>query len=161
MAILEFPAAPAIALNNTPHRPANATAVVMRLTPPHPAQPDSPPAHVMARPDSYTYTETAAPGANIHRLRLARRWSIYDLARACRPELHASTINRAEHNQGYTSDSLHRIAAALGVSVEALFYPPEIATYAALPPDVRQRLTDTIQDAAAAYETRRRTPPRT
>lgn len=114
----------------------------------------------MARPDSYPYTETAAPGVNIHRLRIARGWSIYDLARACRPALHATTINRCEHNQGYTSDSLHRIATALGVSVETLFYPPEIATYSTLPPDLRQRLTDTIQDAAAAYESRRRTPPR-
>jgi len=114
----------------------------------------------MARPDSYPYLETAPPGINIHRLRQARGWSIYALAAACNPHLDPGTVNRIEHNQGYTSDSLRRIATALGVSIEALFYPPEIAAYAKLPSDVRQRLADTIQDAAAAYETRRRAPPK-
>jgi len=113
----------------------------------------------MARPDSCPYT-TSPPGANIQRLRLARNWSIYRLADACNPPMSHSAISRIERNEGYTSDSLHRVASALNVPIEALFYPPEIAAYSRLPPDLRQRLADTIQDTAAAYDTRRRLPPK-
>ena len=160
MAILTFPRARTVAFSGTTPAQNSTTAVVVPLPQPHPAAPDHSPHHVMARPDSCPYTTTAPPGVNVNRLRMARQWSIYALADACRPPLSASAISRIERNEGYTSDSLHRVASALNVPVEALFYPPEIAAYSRLPPDLRQRLADTIQDTAAAYDTRRRLPPK-
>lgn len=108
------------------------------------------------RPHSTPYTETDTPGVNIHRLRIARGWSQGTLAQACRPPMDTSAISRIERNIGFTQEALQRIAAALGVDYQALFYPPEIAAYATLPADVRQRLADTIADVAAAYTTKLR-----
>lgn len=111
-----------------------------------------------SRPHSVPYTQTAPPGINIYRLRIARGWSQGDLAKACRPPITPSNVSRIERNQGFTQDTLQRIAVALGVDYQALFYPPEIAAYASLPRDVRDRLAGTIQDVAAAYDAKR--PPR-
>lgn len=108
------------------------------------------------KPSNYPYTETEPPGVNVNHLREARGWTIYDLAAACDPPLDASTVARIEHNVGYTSHSLRKVAKALRVNVADLFHPREIAAYASLPPDVRQRLADTIQDVAAAYDARKR-----
>lgn len=104
-----------------------------------------------SRPHSVPYTETDPPGINIYRLRMARGWSQGDLARACRPRITPSAVSRIERNQGFTRAALKRIGAALGVDYQSLFLPPALAPYATLPPDVQQRLADTIADVATAY----------
>lgn len=117
-------------------------------------------ASLKSRPHSVPYTETDAPGVNIYRLRIARGWGQAELGERCRPPISASGISRIERNQGLTQASLKRIAAALGVSYQSLFYPPEIAAYASLPADVRERLAQTIQDVAAAYAAKAPRPRR-
>jgi transcriptional regulator with XRE-family HTH domain len=77
------------------------------------------------------------------------------LAEKCRPELDHTTIRRLELNQGYTQDTLERVARALGVSIQDLFLPPELHGWAELPRRSRQRIAETIQDAAAAYRFRK------
>jgi transcriptional regulator with XRE-family HTH domain len=147
--------AQALEINKKPSHASSAPALALVTTAAYPPAASSPPNHqVMARPHSAPYLETDPPGATIHRLRTQRGWSQADLARHCRPPLDASAISRLEHNEGFTQDSLERVAAALGMPYQALFYPPELATYGRLPPEIRKRLADTIADAAAAYETR-------
>lgn len=105
-----------------------------------------------SRPHSVPYLETDPPGVNIYRLRIARGWSQGDLAKACKPPVDTSTISKIERNKGFTLTSLKAVADALGVPYQTLFYPPELHAYGTLPPDVRQRLADTINDVAAAYQ---------
>lgn len=113
----------------------------------------------MARPESSPYTITAPPGASVYRLRMAREWSQRDLAERCTPPLDPSAVSRIENNAGFTQDSLMRIAQALGVPYQSLFWPPEIAAYARLPAAIRERLAETIADAAAAHDARHPKPP--
>lgn len=146
------------ALTGRPAQAAPARAFAVITNGAYPAGATHPPLTAMARPDSVPYLETDPPGVNVYRLRMARGWSQHELARRCAPPMDPSAVSRVEHNQGYTQDSLTRIAAALGVPAQSLFYPPEIVTYARLPDAIRSRLADTIADAAAAYDTRK--PPR-
>ena len=108
----------------------------------------------MQRNSVYPYTLTEPPGVNIRALRLARDWSQRTLADHCEPPLDHTTIQRMERNKHYTSDSIGRVAAALGVRVQDLFLPPEIRLYGTLPGDLRTRLASVIADTAAAYEAR-------
>lgn len=104
----------------------------------------------MQRPSVYPYTNKEPPGVNVHRVRVALGLSIRALADKCCPPLDHSTIRRVEHNLGYTQDTLERVAKALGVNVYELFLPPELADWSTLPKSVRQRLAESIQDAAVA-----------
>lgn len=101
----------------------------------------------MKRPSVYPYTTQAPPGANIHRLRLAKDLPLRKLAAACDPPLTFAALSRIEKNLGYTQDSLSRIARALGCSVADLFLPPDLAMLARLPRDVRARLIESVRDA--------------
>lgn len=110
----------------------------------------------MQRPSVYTYTIEAPPGVNVHRLRNAIGWSMRQLADHCHPALDHTTVRRLEHNEGYTQDTLERIAAALGkglgvkLMVADLFLPPELADWPALSERARVRIAESVQDAAAA-----------
>lgn len=77
----------------------------------------------MKRPSVYAYTNTVVPGFNIHRLRNEHGWSMRELASKCRPPLDHTTIRRLEYNEGYTQDTLERVAKALDVGVPELFCP--------------------------------------
>lgn len=92
----------------------------------------------------------APPGANIHRLRLVQKFSLRELARRCDPELDHATISRIERNEGYTQDSLERIAKALGVTVPELFLPPELADWPHLNDRAQSRIAESILDALTA-----------
>jgi transcriptional regulator with XRE-family HTH domain len=96
-----------------------------------------------------------APGCNVFKYRTARGISQRALAEKCRPGLDHTTIRRLELNLGYTQDTLERVARALGVSIQDLFLPPELADWADLPVKSRQRIVEAIQDAAAAYRFRK------
>lgn len=102
----------------------------------------------MKRESVYPYTVTAPPGANIHRLRKARDLTLRELAKACKPPLTFPACSRIEKNMGYTQDSLQRIAGALRVNIADLFLPPELALLPLLPHAVRDRITETVRDAA-------------
>jgi transcriptional regulator with XRE-family HTH domain len=109
----------------------------------------------MQRPSVYTYSNTAPPGVNVHRLRTERGWSQRQLADACRPALDHTTIRRLEHNEGFTQDTLERVAKALHVEVWEIFLPEGLGEWSALPDDAKKRITAAIQDAAAAARYRR------
>jgi transcriptional regulator with XRE-family HTH domain len=108
----------------------------------------------MQRPSGDPYTERDPPGCNIHRLRVALEWSQRQLAEACQPPLDHTTVQRLERNKHYTSDSLRRVADALGVRVADLFLPPELLPFARLPERVRARLAETVAEVAAGYAAR-------
>ncbi len=110
----------------------------------------------MQRPSVYNYTVKEPPGINVHRYRSAIGWSMRQLADHCHPALDHSTIRRVEHNEGYTQDTLERVAAALGkglgvkLTVTDLFLPPELADWPALSDRVKVRIAESVQDAVAA-----------
>lgn len=79
----------------------------------------------MKRSSVYPYNIIEPPGVNLHRLRSERGWSMRMLAEKCRPPLDHTTVRRLEYNQGYTQDSLERVAKALDVTVPELFWPKE------------------------------------
>ncbi|MEJ1355721.1 MAG: helix-turn-helix domain-containing protein [Candidatus Sedimenticola sp. (ex Thyasira tokunagai)] len=108
----------------------------------------------MQRQSTYPYTETESPGAVIHHLRNEAGLSQRGLADRCNPPLDHTTIRRIEHNEGYTKDSLERIAVALSVTVADLFLPSALAQYPSLPAEARERIQETIEDAALAAKAR-------
>lgn len=110
----------------------------------------------MQRKSVYHYTVTDPPGVNVHRLRNERDWSQRQLADACRPALDHTTIRRLEHNQGYTQDTLERVARALGVTVTELFLPAELADWPRLSQPAQTRLADAIADARLAEQARKK-----
>lgn len=77
----------------------------------------------MQRPSVYPYTITEPPGVNVHRLRETKGLSMRELAQKCQPPLDHTTIRRIERNEGFTKDSLERVAKTLGVRVIDLFCP--------------------------------------
>jgi len=94
------------------------------------------------------YPITEAPGANVHRLRTERGWSLRDLANKTHPALDHTTIRRLEWNEGYTQDTLERVAKVLGVTVADLFLPPELVDWPSLTPEVKSRVAASVKDAA-------------
>lgn len=99
---------------------------------------------------------TGAPGATIRALRTAREWSMQRLADQCRPAIDKATVHRIETGSGFTSDTLHRIAHALGVTVPSLFLPPEFAVLADLSDDQVQRVVEYAHMLRDAETYRRR-----
>ena len=81
----------------------------------------------MKRESSYPFVAKGKPGETIYYLRKAKGWSQRALAERCTPTLNHTTIRRLEKNEGYQQDSLQRVAKALKVKPEELFYPPEVA----------------------------------
>lgn len=110
----------------------------------------------MKRPSVYKYEVTDPPGVNVNRLRTARGWSQRELAEHSRPPFDHTTIGRLERNEGYTQDTLERVAKALGVQVYEFFLPPQLADWPTLPERVRERLADSVADAAAANRYRKK-----
>lgn len=90
------------------------------------------------------------PGCNIYRLRTELGISMRGLAERCEPEVDHTTIRRLERNEGYTQDTLERVAKVLGTTVEALFLPPELADWPSLNAHARSRISETVRDAATA-----------
>lgn len=104
----------------------------------------------MQRPSVYPYAVKEPPGIHVHRIRNALGLSQRALADKCHPALDHTTIRRLENNNGYTQDTLERVAKALGVRVFELFLPPELSDWPSLPEKARARLAESVQDAAAA-----------
>lgn len=111
----------------------------------------------MQRPPVYDYTITKPPGVNVHRLRSEiLDWSQRTLADKCHPPLDHTTIRRVEQNEGFTQDTLERVAnaftRALGypITVADLFLPPELTDWPLLSARARERIAESVQDAAAA-----------
>lgn len=94
------------------------------------------------------------PGRNVRHFRLRQGLSQRGLAELCHPALDNTTIWRLENNNGYTQDTLERVAQALGIKVEALFLPLELADWYELPAESRARLAWMVQDAALASKYR-------
>lgn len=91
-----------------------------------------------------------APGRNIHRLRVAARLSMRRLAELCDHELDHTTIRRLERNEGFTQDTLERVAKVLGVQLQELFLPDELQDWPSLSEKNRARIAETIRDAVTA-----------
>ena len=127
--------------------------VVRALTHPFRVAENAP---AMQRPSVYPYTITDPPGANVHRLRNAFGWSMRELADKCHPALDHTTVRRLERNEGFTQDTIERIAKALKVPRwQDLFLPPELADWSHLPERARARLAEAVQDAASRYSTKK------
>jgi transcriptional regulator with XRE-family HTH domain len=85
----------------------------------------------MKRESVYQYLGKRPPGATIHYLRKIMGWSQRDLGERC--GLNHTSIRRYELNEGFTQDSLEKVAKAFGVEVAVLFCPPEVAEIYRLP----------------------------
>lgn len=106
----------------------------------------------MKRDSVYPYEITDAPGANIHRLRVEKDWSLRELSSRCNPPLDHSTVARLEKNRGATMDTIERVAAALGVQPSDLWLPPEIFEYSRLPDEKKKKVADYVHDVYSAYK---------
>lgn len=143
-----------VSLSETAHTPPGAQAAITPRGTAH---------HTVAM----RYTPRAGPpGVNIRRLREAAGLSLRGLAALCdvpsdARTLDHTTIRRLERNEGYTQDSLTRIAAALTkalathISVPDLFLPPELFDWRELPEEARARIAAGVRDALAAERYRR------
>jgi transcriptional regulator with XRE-family HTH domain len=118
----------------------------------------------MQRPSVYPYMIKEPPGVDVHRLRNTLGWSMRELADRCQPKhLDHTTIRRLEHNEGFTQDTVERVAKALGVTRwQDLFLPPElaIAGWSFLPNRDQSRVAKLVQDAYLARRHRVRAPKR-
>jgi len=94
------------------------------------------------------------PGCNIYKLRQALGLSQRAVADKCRPALDHTTIRRLENNQGYTQDTLERVARVFNVTIQELFLPPELAEWPTLPEEARERIAASIADSAIATKYR-------
>lgn len=90
----------------------------------------------------YPYLEKDPPGATIHALRVAKGWTIENLASRCEAiagkPFNVSTISRVERNLSYTQHTLRIIADALGVPLKTLLTPPELLN---IPPEINALLS--------------------
>lgn len=80
------------------------------------------------------------------------------LAERCRPVLDHTTIRRIEQNQGFTQDTLERIAVVLRVRVSDLFLPAELADWPKLTRASKDRIADQVADAVIAQRYRKTSP---
>lgn len=107
-------------------------------------------------PKRAAHASPDVPGSNVRRLREACEWTLRALADATHPPLDHTTVFRLEANNGYTQDTLERIASALSrglgrtISVAELFLPPELSDWPILPAKAQARIAETVQDAALA-----------
>jgi len=105
----------------------------------------------MKRKSAYPYKGKGKPGETVHYLRLARDWSQRELADRCEPPLDHTTVRRIENNDGYTKDSLTRVAKALSVKTEELFYPKEVADVMIMPKTVRNEIFGILESMLKIY----------
>ena len=103
----------------------------------------------MKRESSYQFIAKGKPGETIYYLRKAKGWSQRTLAERCSPTLNHTTIRRLENNDGYQQDSLQRVAKALNVKPEELFYPPEVADIMTLDKKSQDEIMSIIRSALA------------
>lgn len=92
------------------------------------------------------------PGVIIQYLRTYHGWSYQSLADKCKPTLSRSTIMRIEKNEGYTQDSLKRVAAALKVKTEELFYPEELAGILILDKKSKDKIMEKIYSMVSLHK---------
>ncbi len=85
------------------------------------------------------------PGARILAYRKAAGISQRKLAEKCDPPMDFTAIGRIERNQGYTSSTLKRLAAALECDVSDFFLPPELMAWSRLPDDMKQEVSQMIK----------------
>lgn len=90
------------------------------------------------------------PGVNIWRRRIELGLSMRALGERCEPEIDHTTVRRLERNEGFTQDTLERIARALGCNANDLFLPPELADWPVLSKSAKTRIAETVRDAATA-----------
>ena len=117
----------------------------------------------MQRPSVYLYTITEPPGVNVNRLRNALGWPMRELAARCHPVVDHTTIRRLEHNDGFTQDTVERVAKALAVTKwQDLFLPPELAMagWSFLTKRDQSRLAKFVQDTNLARHHRMQKPKR-
>ncbi|MDH5548079.1 MAG: helix-turn-helix domain-containing protein [Gammaproteobacteria bacterium] len=106
---------------------------------------------------TYNPNNFDAPGSTVFRMREKLGWSQRRLAQECNPEIDHTTIRRVEHNNGYTQDTLERIASAFSrgygrrLTVADLFIHPKIAEFNELPDAVQDRIAQGVHEAAIAY----------
>lgn len=111
----------------------------------------------MKRESVYPYLGKGPPGTTIHYLRKIMGWSQRDLAERC--GLNHVTISRFEKNEGYTQDSLNKVAKAFGVEVAVLFCPAEIAEVYRLPKKVREEVFAILKHVVGIYRQHEKTVP--
>jgi transcriptional regulator with XRE-family HTH domain len=103
----------------------------------------------MKRESVYSYLGKGPPGTTIYYLRKIMGWSQRDLAKHC--GLNHTSIRRYELNEGFTQDSLEKVAKVLGVEVAVLFCPPEVAEVYRLPKKVRTEVLAILKHVVNIY----------
>ena len=69
------------------------------------------------------------PGERIRELRKKAGLTIHEVAEESNPPMDFSTVERIENNNGYTSDTMSRIAEVIGCEVHDFFLPEGLAGY--------------------------------
>ena len=85
------------------------------------------------------------PGDRILAYRKAAKLSQRALAETCDPPMDFTAIGRIEHNKGYTSSTLNRLANALNCEVADFFIPNELILWRHLNDADKQHIADTIR----------------
>ena len=85
------------------------------------------------------------PGERILAYRKAAGYSQRALAERCDPPMDFTAIGRIEHNKGYTSSTLNRLAEALGCEVADFFIPSDLVLWRHLNEADRRHISDTIR----------------
>ena len=90
------------------------------------------------------------PGDNIRKRRKEAGLSMRALAEKCNPALDHTTVRRIELGQGFTQDTLERIAVALNCDMTDFFLPDELEGWSELTEAERQQIGTMVQNAALA-----------
>ncbi len=70
--------------------------------------------------------EDGKPGSRVRAFRLAAGMSQRELSQKCDPPMDFTAVGRIEHNKGFTSATLNRLAVALECGIEDFFLPADI-----------------------------------
>ena len=113
----------------------------------------------MKRESSYQFVAKGKPGETVYYLRKAKGWSQRALAERCSPALNHTTIRRLEKNEGYQQDTLQRVAKALNVKPEELFYPPEVADIMTLDKKSQDEIMSILRSVLSLHKNKKMTKP--
>lgn len=104
----------------------------------------------MATEDKAAREINGPPGSTIYRLRKSHDWSLRTLAK--KSGVHHTTVRRYELNESYQQHGLEKVAAALGVGINVLFYPPEVAEVFTLPAHAQARALELLHLYVTTYK---------
>ena len=94
----------------------------------------------------------SVPGENIRKRRVKEKLSMRQLASMCSPTLDHTTVRRVEMNEGYTQDTLEKIAQVLKCKVEDFFLPQGLEGWSVLPEQDQEYIIRSVRNAEIAQK---------